>query len=148
MCIVLYILLLFDSMDREQRDMFYWNVVKFFVWIVLLSISYVYIQNHPAEKVSILSWFQVMYERGQVFVYDIFGKDSSILRQKHRLNQYYQELMRLAESRSCVSPELLGSIFDTYMRFSQESIEDLNESISYFSVKANEFDIAIQQACQ
>jgi hypothetical protein len=89
-----------------------------------------------------------MYERGQVFVYDIFGKDSSILRQKHRLNQYYQELMRLAESRSCVNPALLGSIFETYMRFSQESIEDLNESISYFSVKANEFDIAIQQACQ
>lgn len=81
-------------------------------------------------------------------MYDIFGKDSSTLRQKHRLTQYYQELMRLAESRSCVSPELLGSIFDTYMRFSQESIEDLNESISYFSVKANEFDIAIQQACQ
>jgi hypothetical protein len=134
-------------MDREQREMFYWNIVKFIIGIVLLSISYIYIQNHPAEKVSILSWFQVMYERGQVFVYDIFGKDSSVLRQKHRLNQYYQELMRLAESRSCVWPELLSNIFETYMNFSQSTIQELDESISYFSAKANELDLSIQESC-
>ena len=135
-------------MDREQRQMFYWNIVKFVIGIILLSISYIYIQNHPAEKVSILSGFQVMYERWQLFVYDILGKDSSVLRQKHRLNQYYQELMRLAESRSCVEPELLADIFETYMHFSQQSNEELSESISYFSIKATEFDNAIQQACQ
>jgi len=134
-------------MDREQKEMFYWNIVKFIIGIILLSISYIYIQNHPAEKVSILSWFQVMYERGQVFVYDIFGKDSSVLRQKHRLNQYYQELMRLAESRPCVWPELLSNVFETYMKFSQSTIQELDESISYFSAKANEIDLSIQESC-
>jgi len=89
-----------------------------------------------------------MYERGQLFVHEIFGKDTSVLRQKHRLNQYYQELMRLAESRSCVDPDLLATVFDTYMQFSQQNLEELTENISYFSLKASELDNAIQKACQ
>ena len=134
-------------MDKEQRNMFYWNIVKFVVGIVLLSISYGYIQNHPAEKVSILSWFQVMYERGQVFVYEIFGKDTSVLRQKHRLEQYYQELVRIAESRSCVSPDLLSEVLETSIAFSQTSLEELSDTIAYFSLKASELDVAIQESC-
>lgn len=128
--------------------MFYRNIVKFIVGIVLLSISYGYIQNHPAEKVSILSWFQVMYERGQVFVYEIFGKDTSVLRQKHRLEQYYEELVRIAESRSCVSPDILGDVLETSIAFSKMPLEELAENISYFSLKASELDIAIQESCK
>lgn len=128
--------------------MFYRNIVKFIVGIVLLSISYGYIQNHPAEKVSILSWFQVMYERGQVFVYEIFGKDTSVLRQKHRLEQYYEELVRIAESRSCVSPDILSDVLETSIAFSKMPLEELAENISYFSLKASELDIAIQESCK
>ena len=116
--------------------------------IVLLLISYGYIQNHPAEKVSILSWFQVMYERGQVFVYEIFGKDTSVLRQKHRLEQYYEELVRVAESRSCVSPDILSEVLSTSISFSKMSLEELTEKIAYFSLKATELDVEIQESCK
>lgn len=135
-------------MDKEQKNMFYRNVVKFIVGIVLLSISYGYIQNHPAEKVSILSWFQVMYERGQVFVYEIFGKDTSVLRQKHRLEQYYEELVRVAESRTCVSPDILSDVLETSMVFLHMPLEELADNISYFQLKASELDIAIQDSCK
>ncbi len=128
--------------------MFYRNIVKFIVGIVLLSISYGYIQNHPAEKVSILSWFQVMYERGQVFVYEIFGKDTSVLRQKHKLEQYYQELVRVAESRPCVSPDILSDVLETSITFSRMPLEELANNIAYFSSKASELDIAIQDSCK
>lgn len=128
--------------------MLYRNIVKFIVGIVLLLISYGYIQNHPAEKVSILSWFQVMYERGQVFVYEIFGKDTSVLRQKHRLEQYYEELVRVAESRSCVSPDILSEVLSTSISFSKMSLEELTEKIAYFSLKATELDVEIQESCK
>lgn len=139
---------LIGSMDKEQKNMFYRNIVKFVVGIILLSISYGYIQNHPAERVSILSWFQVMYERGQVFVYEIFGKDTSVLRQKHRLEQYYQELVRIAESRTCVSPEILSDVLETSIAFSTMPLEQLADEISYFSLKASELDVAIQDSCK
>ncbi len=135
-------------MNQEQKKIFYRNILKFIVGIVLLTISYGYIQNHPAEKVSIVSGFQVMYERAQVLVYDILGRDSSTLRQKHQINQYYQELIRLAESRSCVTPELFSQILETYQAFSQQSISELSDSIAYFSLRASEFDGMIKDICQ
>ena len=135
-------------MDKEQKNMLYRNIVKFVVGLVLLSISYTYIQNHPAEKVSILSWFQVMYERWQLFVYDMFGKDTSVLRDKHRLHQYYQEIVREAENRTCVEPELLTDVFDTYMSFSQSTNDELVDNMSYYSQKADALRSAIKASCQ
>gem|GEM_PF-2172566 len=56
MCMIHWLYLsIIVFMDKEQKNMLYRNIVKFIVGIVLLLISYGYIQNHPAEKVSILS---------------------------------------------------------------------------------------------
>lgn len=50
-------------MNQEQKQTFIRNVMKLIVGLVLLFISYGYLQNHPAEKVSVLSGFEVMYQR-------------------------------------------------------------------------------------
>jgi hypothetical protein len=89
-----------------------------------------------------------MYERSQVFVYEIFGKDTSVLRQKHRLDQYYQELIRVAESRECVAPSILSDVLETYMLFSRMPLDELSDNISYFSLKASELDVSIQESCR
>ena len=52
-----------DSMNQEQKQTFVWNVMKLIVGLILLVISYGYLQNHPAEKVSVVSGFEVMYQR-------------------------------------------------------------------------------------
>lgn len=134
-------------MDKEQRNMFYWNIVKFVVGIALLSISYWYIQNHPAERVSIMSGFSVMYEKWQLFVYDLLWKDTTVLRQKHRLDQYYQEIIRVAEHKWCTAPDLLRDIHETYNTFSHLTLEELWGYLQYYSAQAVEFDAAVQESC-
>ncbi|MBU0626732.1 hypothetical protein KKG31_06690 [Patescibacteria group bacterium] len=63
-------------MDKEMKGIFRNNVIKFVIGIILLTVSFGYIQNHPAEKASIFSGFEVLRQRLEVFVYKVIDKDS------------------------------------------------------------------------
>ena len=66
---------LIQIMDNEMKKIFRNNIIKFVIGIVLLSVSFGYIQNHPAEKASIFSGFEVLRQRVEVFVYKVMDKD-------------------------------------------------------------------------
>lgn len=59
-----------------MKGIFRNNVIKFVIGIILLTVSFGYIQNHPAEKASIFSGFEVLRQRLEVFVYKVIDKDS------------------------------------------------------------------------
>lgn len=134
-------------MNQEQKQTFIWNVMKLIVGVILLFISYGYLQNHPAEKVSVLSWFEVMYQRWQIWVYDLVGKDVVGLKQKFRLIQYYQELIRTAENRKCADVSLLKELHDSYGAIRSLSYDELAWSLPDFSARADEINLKILAEC-
>lgn len=86
-------------MDKEMKTILKNNVIKFIIGIILLSISFVYIQRHPAEKASIFSGFEVLYQRMEVFFYKILNKDSEGLKTKFDLEKTFDELISTAETK-------------------------------------------------
>jgi len=86
-------------MDKEMRTILKNNIIKFIIGLILLSISYVYIQQHPAEKASIFSGFQVLIQRVEIFFYKIFDKDSEGLKNKFDLEKTFDELISSSESK-------------------------------------------------
>lgn len=121
--------------------------MKLVVWLVLLLISYGYLQNHPAEKVSVLSGFEVMYQRWQIWFYDLVGKDVVGLKQKFRLVQYYEELIRTAENKKCTDVSLLKELHDSYTTIKSLSYDELAASLPELSARADEFNVKIFAQC-
>ena len=137
----------FFFMNQEQKQTFIWNVMKLIIGVVLLFISYGYLQNHPAEKVSVLSWFEIMYQRWQIWVYDIVGKDVVGLKQKFRLIQYYQELIRTAENKKCSDVSLLKELHESYIDIRALSYDELAASLPELSARADEINVKIFAQC-
>ncbi len=121
--------------------------MKLIVGVVLLFISYGYLQNHPAEKVSVLSGFEVMYQRWQIWVYDIVGKDVVGLKQKFRLVQYYEELIRTAENKKCADLNLLKELHESYIAIRSLSYDELTDSLPDLSARADDINIKIFAEC-
>jgi hypothetical protein len=133
-------------MDSQQKRTLVLNMIKFFIWLILLGISYVYLQSHPAERVSIISWFEVIYDRIQIVVYGVLGKDTSILQQKTRLEQYYEELIRVAEDKSCIDQAVLQALHVNYNALQDISFAQVTSAnIQYYASLAYEYDSQIQQ---
>jgi len=126
-------------MNREEKIFIRKNLIKLVIWLVLLVFSWVYIQNHPAEKASIFSGFQVLWQRAVVYVHKITNTNSEAFQKKFDYEKTYQELINVAKNNWCVDPNLLTELNETYLKLKKEWVKTLEEHLPGYIRKANEF---------
>lgn len=110
--------------------------------------SYQYIQQNPAEKVSLLSWFQIIYQKGEVVYYRVTGKNVDAIKQKHNLEQYFQELIRITDERPCIDSSTVSSLHEDYATLRSLRSSDLSEYLWDLSAAVIEYDEIIQSPCE
>lgn len=135
-------------MDKEMKKIFRNNVIKFVVGMLLLGVSFMYIQKHPAEKASIFSGFEVLYQRIEVFFYKIMKKDSEWLKHKFDLEKTFGELISTAENKWCVESNILDELRETMIALKKESIADLENNIGNYKRKMGEYKAMIDATCK
>ena len=129
----------FFWMDREERVFVRRNLIKLIIGLVLLGFSFSYIQRHPAEKASIFSGFQVLWQRGVVYVHKLTNTNSEAFQKKYDYEKTYQELINMAENKKCVNPAVLTEINETYLKLKKEWLKTLEENLPGYIRKANEY---------
>lgn len=134
-------------MDPERKVDLKKNVVKFIIWLVLLLFCFIYIQNNPAERVSIFSWFQIIFQKAAVIFNDVVGKNWELLKRKYSLEKYYKELIKTAEDRKCVSVELIKKITEEYKSLQNEEIWSLETNLPVYSRASYQHEVAIDKWC-
>ncbi len=131
-------------MDQEQKSNFKSNLVKFIIWLVLLGFCYGYLQNHPAEKSSIFSWFEVLWQRIEVLWRKIINDNPELLQRKFDYQKTYEELIKLAADNKCIKEAgLLDDINATFLKFKKEKITDLSKFLPGYIRKAQEYKAKI-----
>jgi len=78
------------------------------------------VQKHPAEKVSVFSGFEVMFQKAEIFVQNIFGQHGELLERKYSLEKYYKELIKMAENNKCMNVDNIKDLHDTYTNLKEE----------------------------
>ena len=134
-------------MDSERKVTLKKNVIKFIIWLVLLLFSFIYIQNNPAERVSIFSWFQVIFQKVAVIFHDIVGKNWELLKRKYSLEKYYKELIKSAEDRKCVSVDVINKITKEYQDLKLEKIDKLELNLPFYSKSSYQHEVDIEKWC-
>jgi len=135
-------------MDKDTKRMIIGNIIKFTIWIVLLTISYVYIQNHPAEKVSVLSGFEVMYQRANVFVHKVVGDKWDLLKKKYSLQKYYKELVRMAENQKCSDVDIIKELNQKYQELKKIKIEEFQTEAAEYTRLVYKYDAIVKEWCK
>lgn len=126
-------------MDREERVFIKRNLVKLIIGLILLWFSFFYIQNHPAEKSSIFSGFQVLWQRAVVYVHKVTNTNSEAFQKKYDYEKTYDELINMAENKKCTDPAIVTEIHETYLSLKKEGINTLEENLPGYIRKANEY---------
>lgn len=126
-------------MDKTEKKILRNNVIKFIIGIILLGFSWGYIINHPAEKESIFSGFQVLRQRIVVYVHTVINIDPESFQKKYDYERTYEELINMAESKNCVDENVLAEINETLLKLKKEGVRTLNENLPGYVRKANEY---------
>lgn len=124
-------------MDREERVFIKKNLVKLIIGLILLGFSFSYIQNHPAEKSSIFSGFQILWQRVVVYVHKVTNTNSEAFQKKYDYEKTYDELINMAETKKCSDPAILTEINETYLQLKKEWIKTLDENLPGYIRKAS-----------
>lgn len=131
-----------------MRTIFRNNVIKFIIGLILLIISYGYIQNHPAEKASIFSGFEVLRQRVEVFFYRIADKDSEGLKNKFDLEKTFDELISSAESKGCADASVVDGLHEALTNLKKERIADLANNMGTYRRQISEYKAQIDASCK
>lgn len=126
-------------MNKEERLFIRKNTIKLIIGLVLLAFSFAYIQNHPAEKASIFSGFQVLWQRAVVYVHKLTDTDSEAFQKKYDYEKTYVELINIATNKDCVGPVVLAEINETYIQLKKEGAKTLEDNLPGYIRKANEY---------
>lgn len=131
-------------LNKYDKKQLRWNIIKFVIWLILLALSRWYIQKHPAEKVSVFSGFDVLWQKVEVFFHNTFKGNWDLLERKYSLEKYYKELLNMAEWNECLSTDQFNEISETYEQLKAESNETLNETLPWYIQKAYELEAVVQ----
>jgi len=126
-------------MNREERVFVRRNLIKLIIGLVLLGFSWSYIQNHPAEKASIFSGFEVLRQRVVVYVHKVTNTDSEAFQKKYDYEKMYEELINMAENKKCVDPAVLTELNETYLKLQKEWVKTLEDDLPGYIRQANEY---------
>jgi len=131
-------------LDKQDKRQLKWNIIKLIIWLILLALSRHYIQWHPAERVSVFSWFDVLRQKIEILWHNTFNWNGNLLEQKYSLEKYYQELLNLAEGNECITSQDYKDIEDTYNKLQEEDINNLNESLPQYIKDAYMFEAIVK----
>lgn len=134
-------------MDPERKSELKRNFIKFCIGLLLLWLCYVYIQKNPAEKVSIFSWFEVIYQKIQIVVRNVLWENWELLKRKYSLEKYYKELISTAEDKKCIDVETLNKLIHEYENLKRESVDTLVDNLPYYSRSSYQYEAKIEEWC-
>lgn len=131
-------------MDKEQKKEFKWNIIKFIIWCILLWMCRWYLQNHPAERISVFSGFEVLWQKVEVIRNNRFGANWDLLENKYSMEKYYKELINIAENNPCLTTDQLTDLETTYQNLQNENKNTLNETLPEYTKQAYIFEAMVQ----
>lgn len=131
-------------MDKEQKKEFKWNIIKFIIWCILLAMCRWYLQNHPAERISVFSGFEVLWQKVEVIWHNRFNSNGNLLESKYSMEKYYKELLTMAENNPCITPEQFADLEDTYENLQNENNDTLNDTLPEYTKQAYIFEAMVQ----
>jgi hypothetical protein len=59
----------------------------------------------------------------------VTGKNVDAIKQKHNLEQYFQELIRVTDERPCVDPTVVSSLHEDYATLRSLHSSDLSQHL-------------------
>lgn len=92
------------------------NVIEFLVGSILLVFCYFYLQTHPAEKVSLFTWIETMWQKVTLKLKDFSGTDAALHQRKIQVEKTFQEIVFLAEQSTCLDATSRSNIENSYQR--------------------------------
>ena len=111
------------------------NIIELIFGAVLLWFCINYLGSHPAEKTSIISGAELMYQKIQVFVGNVFYGDGTLRKEQQDLVRTYGDIISQVKDMKCewmVSVSLIEQKLQQLKQLSPTQFKLVKETYKMF----------------
>jgi hypothetical protein len=123
------------------------NIIEFCIGAILLVFCWFYLQTHPAEKISLFSGVEVMWQKVQIWFSQMPAEDATLLQQKNNLEKTMQEIVLLSKENTCLDADTRKSIADSYGRLQAMDLETYKNQHRAFNTVVSLYYTKVKTAC-
>lgn len=128
---------------EEKKKKLTMNIGELVVWIVLLVFCRQYLQQHPAEKIALFTWFEVITQK----IHMLFAGNTEQLQEKYDLERSFQEVISLAKEWECLSKETMIQFEERYLALQHLDIEMFASQKTAFSNYLRSTYLQVKRTC-
>ncbi len=132
---------------EEKKSRLRMNLIEFIIWLILLIFAFNYLKSHPAERTSMFAWIEVLFQRAEIFMWNIFWEDWDMLKDKQQLERYYKELISTMENGQCADAETIESAKERYSMLTSIDVESYKENLKLYQWFARSYATKIKENC-
>lgn len=130
-----------DEELSPQKVRFIKNCIQLVVWLILIFFAYQYLNQHPAEKASMVSWVKIIWQKLQVVIMNIWNRQWNIYDEKYNLERSFSEILTLAKDSPCATSWDLQTITDK-----SNELKDMNiDQYKLQKIQLNSFTMEYYQ---
>lgn len=126
---------------------FVYNVIKFFVWLILLGVCFLYLQSHPAEKVSMVSSLEILRNKALFFVSKLQWVDVDLMKSRTEIQKSYEELFSTAERYNCLTGDDSQDFLLTIKSLSNEPLSEFKKKEGQYITIGYKYKKIINENC-
>ncbi len=137
----------FQQKYLEKKSRLRMNIIEFLVWLLLLGFAFNYLKSHPAERTSMFAGIEVLFQRAEVFVWNLFWDDWNILQDKNQLERYYKELISTMQNGECADNATIVKAETMYRTLQNLSISQYKKELQVYQWYAGSYAAKIKENC-
>ncbi len=125
-----------------------WNIVQLFFGTLLLVMAYIHLQDSTAEKMSISSGVQVISQKVQLWMHNLWDHDGNIYQEKLDMEKSYGEVVNVVQNSSCKEKVDAQALVNKYNALQNESVAEYTNNSSEYNKFLVDFYRKITDVCQ
>ncbi len=124
------------------------NIIEFFIWVWLLLFSRSYIQNNPAERLSLFNWIESVMQNIQIKYLQRTRWTWSEILQQRQLVQTFDSIISTAENFVwCLEERDISRIRRARDSLQALTVEEFTVQQQSYTTVANIYYTKIQEEC-
>ena len=129
---------------QEKKKKMKINALELLLWWILLFFCVQYLQQHPAEKIALISWFEVITQKVRVF----FTDNSQDLQAKYDLERSFSEVISLAKEWDCLPENDIQEIENRLTSLQSMDVDTYESQKSAFMNYLRLQYLTVKEACE
>lgn len=132
---------------KYKKARFIKNCIQFVIGLILLFFAYQYLNQHPAEKASMVSWIKIIGQKIQVIFMNLWNKQWAIYDEKYSMERSFAEIVTLAKESPCASWSDLKDATNKYEQLKWLNIDQFKTQRSEFFNFASDYYAKLKTNC-